>query len=198
MFDDRKDCADNQDQLGDQYCPAMTSLANGGYVHSWYNPGFTPSSSCYIAQVNDVDGAIVRPQFILGPGYSNPSIAALSCGGFVATYNGRMTQSGNGIYGQLFTENGELHCLEFSVLPLFFGIHGNSRVTGLVDGGFTVTWASADRGPYADGYYAQRFTKFSLPTGPEFYLGSKVPEHADDVCNLVGGREFKPDFLGLS
>src|SRR5262245_26414482 len=95
-----------------------------------------------------------------------PAVAALTNGGLVVTWQSA-GGSGFGIYGQRYDANGAAVGGEFRVNTTTSVEQRYSSVTGLIDGGFLVTWSSSqDNNGWSA--YAQRYDANGLPVGGEF------------------------------
>ena len=88
----------------------------------------------------------------------NPSLAALSDGGFVVTWESQ-NQDGNsyGIFGQHYDATGTPVENEFQVNTYTNNNQLNSSVAALTDGGFVVTWQSENQDGGGSGIFAQRY-----------------------------------------
>ena len=77
----------------------------------------------------------------------NPSVAALTDGGFVVTWQSQNQGSdgGYGIYGQRYDASGQTVGLEFHANTYTTSDQTIPAVLGLAGGGFVVTWASLGR-----------------------------------------------------
>ncbi|RVU15451.1 cadherin-like domain-containing protein [Methylobacterium oryzihabitans] len=138
--------ADNQSQ------PTVTGLSNGGFVVSWTDysgQGGDTSYSGIKAQVFDASGAKVGTEFLVNTrttgGQADPTIAGLSNGGFVVSWEDISLQggdaSGTGIKAQVFDASGTKVGTEFLVNTQTASYQRWPTITGLSDGGFVVGWA---------------------------------------------------------
>jgi hypothetical protein len=105
-----------------------------------------------------------------------PSVAGgigaikITGGKFVVTWqsNNQNSESGNGIYGQIYNSDGSASGSEFKVHTTTYNAtstgptdKGNPSVSALKDGGFVVTWESFDQdAPSTYGIYGQRFDSY--------------------------------------
>ncbi|MBL1430716.1 MAG: hypothetical protein COA60_004265 [Robiginitomaculum sp.] len=138
---------------GSQMSPVVAGLEAGGFVITWIDGSQAIEETFWIganvrAQIFDSDGAPVGNEFVVNttiPAHQNdPAIAALSNGGFVITWDdasrAKGDQSGLAIVGQRFSATGDFVGGEFLVNTVTFNSQFYSSVSGLVDGGFAVTW----------------------------------------------------------
>ena len=107
---------------GTQSRAAVSGLSDGGFVVTWTDrEGLDGDNYGVFGQIYDASGQLVGDQFqvtshVTGiQGYS--STIALDDGGFVAVWTGRGGQdgSGDGVFGQRFTADGEKIGAEFLV-----------------------------------------------------------------------------------
>ena len=102
---------------------------------------------------------------------SQPSVAALSDGGFVVTWHSS-AQDGSlyGIYGQRYDLSGAALGDEFRVNTTTAGEQQHPTVVALSDGGFVATWQSNDGSSW--GVYGQRYDANGAAVGGEFLVNS--------------------------
>lgn len=97
----------------------------------------------------------------------------LEDGSFVAVWASLgQDDSGWGIYAQRFDPEGNRIGAEFRVSSTIVGDQLYPTVVGLSDGGFVVTWTSADDN--GTGIYAQRYGAGGQPVGGEFRVNSTI------------------------
>ena len=88
----------------------------------------------------------------------SPSVAALSGGGFVATwYSNGQDGSNYGVYGQVFDANANKLGNEFQVNTYTSGEQSSPSVVSLSGGGFVVTWRSSGQDGSSWGVFGQVF-----------------------------------------
>ena len=107
---------------------------------------------------------------------SNSSVTQLADGGFVVTWQS-YNQDGDswGIYGQRYDTHGNPVNSEFQVNTYTEERQESPSVTGLVDGGFVVTWESFGQDGSWSSVYGQRYDENGEPVGSEF----RVNTHPD-------------------
>ena len=89
---------------------------------------------------------------------SSPSVAALSDGGFVVTWQSSgQDGSSYGVYGQRYDQAGNSVGDEFQVNTYTDRSQDSPSVVALSDGGFVVTWQSGDQDGSSYGVYGQLF-----------------------------------------
>ncbi|RDI62289.1 M10 family metallopeptidase C-terminal domain-containing protein [Microvirga subterranea] len=144
-----------------QYDPNVTALADGGWVVTWESLGQDGSSYGIYQQRFDQNGdALYQADRIVNVtttgSQTNPSVTALTDGGWVVTWesNGQ-DGSGTGIYQQRFDRDGNAaSAADRLVNVTTTGSQLNTSVTGLAGGGWAVTWKSSD-----DQIYMQAFDR---------------------------------------
>ena len=137
---------------GYQNAPSVTGLTSGGFVVTWQSypqdtSGQDSSGSGIYGQLYDAAGATIGAEFQINTYMTNsqsaPSAAALTDGGFVATWNS-YSQDGDsaGIYGQRYNATGATVGAEFQVSTYTTNSQSAPSAAALTDGGFVVTWNS--------------------------------------------------------
>ncbi|MDE4264169.1 hypothetical protein PXK68_20845 [Phaeobacter gallaeciensis] len=119
-----------------------------------------------------------------------PSVAALSGGGFVVTWETRdQDGDGAGIYGQRYDADGAVIGPEFLVNTYTVGDQAIPSVTGLNAGGFVVTWHSAGLDGDSFGIGGQRYDAAGNAVGSEFLVNTYTNDiqALPSVTNLSGG-----------
>ena len=132
--------------------PAVAALSNGGFVVAWAD------NSRAVGQGDEI-GQAVRAQRFTSTGTTDgteflvntrtnlsqnePSVAALSGGGFVITWSDASEAddfAGSGIKGQRYAANGTTAGGEILINSTLTGNQTLSDVAGLSGGGFVVVW----------------------------------------------------------
>jgi flagellin-like hook-associated protein FlgL len=104
---------------------------------------------------------------------TNPSVTALSDGGFVVTWvSTDQDGSSDGIYGQRYDESGNMIGSEFKVNTTIADSQKLSSVTNLDGGGFVVTWQSRDQDGDDYGIYGQMYDVNGSAVGSEFQVNT--------------------------
>ena len=176
--------------IGSQSNPSITALTDGGFVVSWMSDGQDSSGTGIYAQRYDINGSAQGSEFrvntnILGT-QSNPSITALTDGGFVVCWTSDgQDSSGTGIYAQRYNANGEAHGSEFQVNSYINGSQFNPSITALTDGGFVITWESNGLGGSGSGIYAQRYDTNGGKIGNLILTGSADNDHLTVAASMA-------------
>ncbi|MDC0431558.1 hypothetical protein OAL97_03495, partial [Paracoccaceae bacterium] len=164
---------------GAQGDPAITNLANGGFVITWTNQSSQDGSGYGVfGQMYDASGNTVGAEFQVNTHTSNnqrhPDISGLSDGGFVVTWHSRHQDGDDqGIFGQKFDASGNKAGSEFQVNTHTTSFQQYSAVTSLTDGGFVVTWHDdSGHDGSADGVFGQKYTNSGNASGSQFQINS--------------------------
>lgn len=156
-----------------QFTPNVASLSGGGFVISWDDW----SSWDTKAQIYDASGARVGAEFRLitntGGNEEYGDITGLAGGGFVATWRTTDTWadgSGDAVKAQVFSATGAKVGSEFLVNSLKTDTQNDPSVTALANGGFVITWYSADGSQDVKG---QVFSATGAKVGGEFQVNTQ-------------------------
>ncbi|MBL96165.1 MAG: hypothetical protein CMF70_12780, partial [Magnetovibrio sp.] len=176
-----------------QYQPSVTGLADGGYVITWRdNSGHSGGSGAdiraqrYDSESNTV-GDEVRVNTYTSSSQYEPSVAALSNGGYVVTWrddSGHSDGSSQDVRAQVYGSDGSKVGDEFMVNEYVSSTQYQPSVTGLADGGFAVTWASNSQDGSNYGIYTRRFDNDGAPTVDARLIGGI----ADEAIMLADGQ----------
>ncbi len=164
----------------------IAALDDGGFVVAWRYEIYREEGDEFriSAQRYDANGVAQGNEFRVNTTttgfHGEPSIAALTNGGFVVSWTSYdhglwNDQESFGIYAQRYDTNGVAQGSEFYVNPNTFNDQHLSLVAALKDGGFVVTWSSiGPDGDDIDGYaiYAQRYDASGVAQGNEFRVNT--------------------------
>ncbi len=165
-----------------QYSPSITALSDGGFVVTWMSNGQDGSNYGVYGRRYDASGATDGAEFQINScttsNQLDPSVTALSDGGFVVTWmsNGQ-DGSGYGIYGQRYDSNGATDGSEFQVNTETSNSQTTPLVTAFSGGGFVVTWMSNGQDGSNNGVYGQRYNANGSTAGSEFQINSYTTGH---------------------
>ena len=173
-----------------QYEPSVAALSDGGFVVTWSSD---VQGEIY-AQRYDAGGVPVGTEFQVNThttsDQEDPSVAALSDGGFVVTWESNGQDGfGLGIYAQRYDVGGLPTGTEFRVNTYTVNNEINPSVTALSDGGFVVAWESYGQDGDKNGIYGQRYDALGSPTGSEFQVNSYTLESQSQpsIVELANG-----------
>ncbi|MFG6439490.1 PKD domain-containing protein, partial [Roseateles sp. LKC17W] len=174
----------NTDTDSNQYQPAITALADGGFVVAWYDDGSTtPTNSEYydvFFQRYNAAGVAQGPQTRANPtgtgqydAQYEPAVAGLTGGGFVMFWrDDNEDGSLSGVYGQRFDASGAASGAVFRANTTTANYQWNPSTTGLADGGWVVVWNSRDQDGSGDGVFGQRYAADGSLVGGEFRVNT--------------------------
>ena len=155
--------------------PSVAGLSDGGFVVTWQSKNQGGSRYEIWGQHFDVAGNPAGGEFHVNTNTSEhqntPSVAALSSGGFVVTWESfQQDGSGDGVFGQRFDTSGVPVGSEFQVNSVTSSDQREPSVDALSDGGFVVTWHSRSQDGSGYGIYGQQFDSIGNPVGTEFQV----------------------------
>jgi Ca2+-binding RTX toxin-like protein len=193
----------NATTTGRQSQPTIAALADGGFVVGWTD---------WSALSADNDTAAIRAQRFTSAGVAtgaelvvntttvlsqtDPDMAALSAGGFVAVWVDSSTTGGDqdsfAIRGQRFAAGGVAAGAEFLVNSTVLRGQSDPAVAGLAGGGFAVVWTDESlTGADANGtaIRLQRYAADGSPSGGEMLVNTiTLADQAEaDIAALNGG-----------
>jgi VCBS repeat-containing protein len=161
----------------EQSHPSVTGLSGGGFVITWDSLGQDGSDKGVFAQRFDAngirDGIEFRVNTNTAESQSEPSVSALSGGGFIISwdYSNPIADAG-GIYAQRYDENGLSIGSEFQVNTHLWDAQTETSVAALIEGGFIVTWRSASQDGDGYGVFGQLYDDSGLKQGSEFRVNT--------------------------
>jgi Ca2+-binding RTX toxin-like protein len=147
--------------------PAVTALADGGWLVTWDSVEDGSSNGIY-QQRYASNGAAEGNEneintYTTGLQYG-ASVATLADGGWVVTWTSSGEDgSGLGVYQQRYTRYGVQVGGETPVNLFTAGNQSNAKVTATADGGWVVTWNSANEDGSAGGVYQRHFAPDITP-----------------------------------
>ncbi len=192
----------NSHTLSYQDDVAVAGLADGGFIVTWESlnqddPG-NVNDGIYGQRYNG-DGSPAGTEFQINTHtlsyQDNVAVASLADGGFIVTWESLNQdapgQFDDGIYGQRYNGDGTRAGTEFHISTETESYQQIVAVTGLVGGGFVVTWQSynQDAGVNDNGVYGQRYNSDGTRTGTEFQINTQTTgsQEESDVTALADG-----------
>ncbi|HVF94057.1 MAG TPA: Ig-like domain-containing protein [Sphingomonas sp.] len=141
----------NTQTLNSQDSPSIAALASGGFVVSWTDAsgvGGDAASSGIKAQLFDASGGAIGGEFLVntatGGAQKVSVVAGLASGGFVVTWNDASLQGGDAsvssVKAQVYDAAGNRLGGELLVNTLTPNGQETPVVTGLLSGGFVISW----------------------------------------------------------
>jgi hypothetical protein len=183
----------NSFTTGVQANPAIAVLSGGSYVVAWTSEGQDGSGDGVYAQRYAANGTPAGAEFRVATTTANdqrvPSLASLSDGGFVVTWQGRISGSnGFDIYGQRYDADGVAQDGQFLINATTASFQGSSSVAGFPGGGFVISWHSLGAGETSD-VYARRYNADGSPASGEFRVNAFTTGNQEEavVATLAGG-----------
>lgn len=184
----------NTHPTGWQTYSSVTGLISGGFVVTWVSLGQDGSGDGVYGQRFNASGVAQGGEFLINTFTSGdqfePSIAALGDGGFIVTWTSwGPDSSGRGIFGQRFDANGVALGSEFQVNTFTVNPQHGPSVTGLVDGGFVVSWTSEGQDGSDQSIYGQRFNASGIAEGSEFRVNTyaAIAQNESSITALTDG-----------
>jgi Ca2+-binding RTX toxin-like protein len=136
---------------GNQYGPAVTTLADGGWLVAWYGAGADDPDGIYQQRYNKqgtaVDGPTLVNTYTTFNQYS-PSVISLDDGGWLVAWYGYGQDDANstGVYFRHYDKHGKAVGKDDTLVnTITDGTQSSPSVTELADGGWVVTWQSPDK-----------------------------------------------------
>jgi len=206
----------------------LAALPGGGFVAVWVqetypgSPGGVPDSSQVMMRLFSSTGAAVGAATAVNAGtagFSHPSVATLTGGGFVVAWQNEGAAGGSDIVARRYDASGAPVAAEFTVNAAA-GLQVQASVIGLANGGFLIAWLGSDGD--GNGIFGQAYTSAGVADGGAFRVNETVAGDqtfdgigADAVVQLADGtlvftwsgngegddhgiftRRFSPDDLG--
>ena len=142
---------------------AVTGLGDGGFVIAWQSFSQDGDGWGVYAQRYDVNGTQVGGELQVNTttasSQQRPAISALAGGGFVVVWEAfGQDGSGWGAFGQAYDASGAAIGGEFQVNDTIASDQTFVDVTGLIGGGFMVTWDSLDQDGSSTGVFGKQFS----------------------------------------
>jgi Ca2+-binding RTX toxin-like protein len=170
------------------HAPSVAALAGGEWIVSWTATNWDTIQSPIYAQRYDSVGATVSATFSVNSDYwmqkENPSVAALSDGGWIVAWQ---TRDGDwlpdsGIYAHRYGADGAAVGAEFQVNTDINGDRLDPSAAALSDGGWIIAWASEGQDGSDAGIYAQRYGATGAAGGAEFRVNSYTSGDQAQPC----------------
>ena len=187
-----------------QHQPAITALANGGFVVSWTDfsaTGGDTSSNAVRAQVFNSNGTPSGAEFVVNTTTTDnqfePAITTLADGRFVVSWTDNSVTgcdaSASAVRGRVFDADGTPSGAEFLVNTTTASYQFVPAITALTDGRFVVCWLDASTTFNAVSVYSFRARVFSADgtaSGAEFLVATTTISdgYQPAITSLADGR----------
>ncbi|WP_183451189.1 putative Ig domain-containing protein, partial [Microvirga lupini] len=188
----------------DQYFPATTALAGGGYVVTWMSVNQDGSGWGIYAQCYGADGSAlggeVRVNTTAANSQERPAITALADGGFAVTWMSvDQDGSGWGIYAQRYGAEGTPLGGELRVNTTTFSNQMFPAITALAGGGYVVTWMSSGQDGSGYGIYAKRYGADGAALGGEIRVNSTTAsDQANPAITALAGGGYVVTWMSIN
>jgi Ca2+-binding RTX toxin-like protein len=165
-----------------QLQPTIAALADGGFVMSWSSYMQDGDANSVYAQRYDASGLPVGAEFQVNTTTASDqydsAIAVLADDGFVVSWSSYLQDGFEyGIYAQRYDASGVAAGAEFRVNTHATDSQEASAIVALADGGFVVSWQSANQDGAGNGIYAQRYGANGGAAGAEFQVNTYTTSH---------------------
>ncbi len=167
----------------DQSRPSIAGLKDGGFIVTWQSNNQDGSGYGIYGQRYNADGTTRGTEFRANTttfgNQIEPSVVALTNGGYVVTWTSSDGQDGSsaGVYGQRYDANGVAAGSEFRINTYTTSNQMYQSAIGLADGGFVVTWSSYGQDGDNGGIYGQSYTASGATSG----LNSRSAPHHQTI-----------------
>ena len=181
----------NTQNGGEERSPAITALADGGYVVAWEQYNADGSDGVYFHRFDanglrynyddtQVNTTTIGDQFA-------PSVTGLDTGGFVVVWTSfGVDGSGYGVVAQVYDADGNPVGPETQVNANGYLTQEAPHVTALSDGGFAVTWQSNEQDGNGYGIYQRTFSHANGLSGAQYLYG----DGSNDVLDGGSGGDY--------
>ncbi|WP_095090703.1 beta strand repeat-containing protein [Mesorhizobium sophorae] len=181
-----------------QFAPAISALADGRFVATWYSEDTSDGDgNCIRARVYNANGSAAGNDFIVNSTATNhqvnPAITALADGRFIAAWESYDTGDGSGhcIRARVYNANGSAAGDDFIVNTTTMSDQTNPAITALADGRFVAIWRSYDPGDGSlECIRARIYNANGSAAGSDFIVNSTAPSSQFDpaITALADGR----------
>ncbi|MFT6227710.1 MAG: hypothetical protein ACJARE_002119, partial [Paracoccaceae bacterium] len=186
----------NIDTYSTQAGPTATTLSNGNVAVLWHNysNGTTGdgSANATMLRIYTPSGAALTPTETVVNTYANSNqdnavVAALVGGGFVTVWESYAQDgSGEGIFAQIFADDGTKVGGEFQVNDQSYSEQNNPEVIGLSGGGFVVAFSAQFIDGSGYGVAAKTYDAAGAATSDEFRVNTNI-----------SGNQYPADIVAL-
>lgn len=179
---------------GSQYQSDVIGLTGGGFVAVWTSGSADGNSNAVAYRLFDNAGAALGGEAVANTttvgAQDNPSVAQLTDGGFVITWQSP-DGSSDGVFMQRFDATGAKVGGETQVNDYQSSSQGQPDVTGTTDGGWVVTFADASGNDGSGwGVFAQRYDAAGNRVDGNFVVNEQTQSAQDypAIATLTDGR----------
>lgn len=178
-------------------------LGNGNIVYVFGSDSGLQDADGAFFRILDGDGAAVMTdqqhvETNLGAFERNPSVAALTPGGFVVVFEDYGSADGRGIGFRMFDNDGNSAAAEqFANVPEATDYSYNPAVAGLPDGGFVIVWDEQNGDTASQGIRARRFDNDGAPVGDEWLVNTtETGAQTSPAIEVLANGDFVISWTG--
>jgi len=193
----------NTSTFGNQGLPIVTGLDNGGFVVAWTDIAFGDLN--VRAQLFDANGVKVGSEFVVNSFFGgfqfNPTLTALSGGGFVAAWVDSVGDgSGYCVAAKIFDDDGNEVSSQFLVNSNTSFNQQHPTIAALSSGGFVAAWTDQSDSTAR----AQIFDASGNRIGGELLVSSASNQDGPIVVGLANDsfvvlwKQLEPGFTSMS
>ncbi len=159
----------------DQQSPSVTALKNGGWVVTWQSNLQDGSSNGVYQRIYNAQGVTAGPDILVNlttaSDQSNPSVTALSDGGWVVSWQSNLQDgSGYGIYQRRYDAQGATTGPDVLVNATTNLSQNSPSLAALANGGWVVTWQSNIQDGSGYGVYQRVYDAQGATTGADILV----------------------------
>jgi len=180
----------NTGTVSAQRSPHVTALADGSYIVAWYSDEADGAGGIFAQRFTEAgvrNGGEIRLSDSAFGAKSNPAIAALGDGGFVAVWD---SGSGNtNVQARIFDAQNSAVAASFTVNTATAGAQSNPVVAATDGGGFLVVWQASTAAGGPTDIRAQAFSLVGDRIGAEETVNSHTSniQAAPAIAQLGNG-----------
>jgi hypothetical protein len=185
----------NSYTTGYQLDPSVSGLINGNFVICWSSEDQDGSGYGIYCQIFDPSGIKIGNEFRANTYTLNnqtiSDICGLNNGRFVICWQSRdQDGSWDGIYAQIYKENGEIFGNEFRVNTYQVNNQEDAAISSSTNGNFLISWTSDNQGEDEHGIFAQIFNGDGQKIGSELHVNTYSTNNQihSDNCQLNNGN----------
>jgi Ca2+-binding RTX toxin-like protein len=174
---------------GDQTRPAVTGLADGGFVLAWTSDGQDGDSMGIVQARFSALGEKIGAESVVNQttmeAQQDTAIVTLADGGYVIAWNDRERNVGYRVYN----DDGTARASEqFANTDTQTGKH-KIDLTALTGGGFVISWQASGSDAISDSIQRRRFDEDGAPVGAQTSLATSLNAENPQAAALTGGGE---------
>ena len=181
----------NDFTAGAQTDSAVATLTDGGWVVAWESDDQDGASNGVYAQRFDANGTAVGAEFQVATttasGQGNPSVAALTTGGWIITWDGNGAGDNGGVFYSSYGADGAPVVSEELVNTTTSNTQEQAQSVGLPGGGYAVVWNSGTGDGSVDGIFLRIYASDGSVVASEVQVNTEF-----------SGNQSQPDIEVLS